>query len=189
MSAPPLNGGIQSDMVTSDVAGFRRLRVDVAQTGFFAGREFRSFLELNISSGATQVIKFSSTVDFILAAQSIVIGDGHIRFTAQTDGTPGGTFGTPMPVIGKNRMLGTKNRQQPYYTSNVTLSTGGTYTGGTPLEVVRVKASGATAQQSTVGGEVGTERGLPAGDYYLKLENIGNGSVTGVYTLSWEERP
>ena len=38
MSAPPLNGGIANDMVTSGLAGFRRLRVDVGQTGLFEGR-------------------------------------------------------------------------------------------------------------------------------------------------------
>lgn len=36
---------------------FDRTKVDAAQTSFFDGREFRSFLELTLAAGASQVIK------------------------------------------------------------------------------------------------------------------------------------
>ena len=71
----------------------------------------------------------------------------------------------------------------------ISIESGGTVTGGTVVEVVRVVAANSTAQQSTVGGSVADERGLPAGTYHLKLENISNGAAKGVYSLFWEERP
>ena len=57
---PPLK------MLTDDNGEYARLRVDVGQTGFFAGREARTFYQFEIASGATQVIKVVSATDTIL---------------------------------------------------------------------------------------------------------------------------
>lgn len=175
-----------SDLLTAEREGFRRVRVDVAQTGFFEGREFRSFYEFNIPQGQSATVRFSSPVDFILFQQSLSVDAGGIRMTARAGATPGGTFNNALPVVGKNRMA---SRPQPYYEPQSTVTTGGTTTGGTVVEVVRLVAAGATAQEATVGGQFADERGLPAGDYYITLENISNGAATGVYSLFWEERP
>lgn len=173
------------DLFTSDNTGTRRMRVDIAQTGFFEGREFRSFYEFSIPSGQSVVLKFTSPVDFILFQQNLDVDASSVKFTAEIGGTEGGSFATPLPVIGKNRMA---SRPAPHYAPKVAITTGGTYTGGTVVEVVRVVSSGATAQQATVGAQISDERGLPAGSYYLRLTNIGNGTATGVYSLIWEER-
>lgn len=177
---------LPTGMYTSDKEGFRRLRVDVAQTGFFEGREFRSFYEFSVSSGSSFVIKFTSAVDFILFEQSLSVDSGGIRFSAITGATETSSFNTSVPVIGKNRM---SSRPTPYYTSQASISTGGTISGGTVVEVVRVITANSTAQESSVGGVISTERGLPAGTYYLKFENTENSTTTGVYALFWEERP
>ena len=178
-------------LVTGGADGFRRLRVDPAQTGFFEGREFRTFYEFNIPSGQSVIIKFSSTVDFILFKQSLEVDAGAIRLSAITGATESTAFATPLPVIGKNRM--STRRKYPtgsgFYETQVTLNSGGTITGGTVVEVARVVSSNATAQQQTVGGQQSDERGLPAGTYHLKLENLSNNAATGVYSLFWEERP
>lgn len=173
------------DVWTSSKEKFRRLRVDQGQTGFFEGREFRSFIELNIAAGTNIVLKFVSPIDFILFEQRLVVDAGSCKFSAITGGTEGGTYNTSLPIIGKNRMA---SRPSPYYNPQITISTGGTITGGTIVEVVRVVAANATAQQQSVGGINDSERGLPAGTYYLKFENFGSGPVTGVYSLIWEER-
>lgn len=162
----------------------RRIRVDNGQTGFFAGREFRSFYEFSIATGASVVIKFTSPVDFILFEQSLTVDAGGIKYTAELPGTEGGSF-TTMPVIGKNRMA---QRPTPYYAAQATIGVGGTLTGGTVVDTARVVTAGATAQQVTVGGS-SDERGLPAGSYYVRLANLSNGTSTGVYSLFWEERP
>jgi hypothetical protein len=177
---------LSPDLYTSDREGFRRLRVDTGQTGFFEGREFRTFYELSIPTSASIYIRFTSPIDFIIFEQSLTLDAGAIRFTALTGATPGGTYSTALPVVGKNRMV---SRKSPYYAPQCTVATGGTATGGTVVELFRVVAANATAQQQTVLGGASTERGLPAGTYYLKLENIGNSAATGVYTLIWEERP
>lgn len=178
-----------NDLLTSSKEGFRRLRVDPAQTGFFEGREFRTFYEFAIPSGQSVTLKFSSPVDFILFQQRLTVDAGGIRLTAITGATEATAFATPLPVIGKNRMAARRQHPGGYYAAQATVSNGGTITGGAIVESVRVVTSGATAQQATVGGQTSDERGLPAGSYYLKLENLSNGTATGVYSLFWEERP
>lgn len=176
---------LSPDLYTSDIEGYRRLRVDTGQAGFFEGREFRTFLEVNIPAAGSVYVRFTSPKDFIIFEQSLTLDAGSVRFTALAGATSTGTYATPLPVIGKNRM---DERLFPYYVPTVTLATGGAATGGTIVELFRVVSSNATAQQRTVLGAESTERGLPAGTYHLRMENIGTGAATGVYSLIWEER-
>lgn len=157
--------------------------VDISEIGFWQGRQFRSFLELNISAGQSVVVRFTAASDFILKKQDIAVDAGSLKLTALRGGTSGGSW-SAMPVISKNIMSVT----QPVTPKN-SIETGGTVTGGTAVEIVRIVASNATAQASTVGGSGSDQRGLAAGVYHIKLENIGNGAVTGVYTIIFEERP
>lgn len=159
-----------------------RLRVDAAQTSFFEGREFRSYIELNIPAGSTTVVRFTAPQDFILHNQTLMLDDGFVRMSAATGGAEGGSW-SALPVIGKNRMA---SRPTPLYAAVCSLSTGGTHTGGTEVEVIRLKTSGATGQAQSVGA-VSAERGLPAGVYYIRFQNLGSGATTGVYSLFWEE--
>lgn len=183
MSRDFLSSWFNELLLTSENAGTGRLRVDVGQTGFFERREFRISQELNIASGGSLTFKFSSPVNFILLEQTIACDSNLLKFEAVVGGTPSGTFNTPIAIWGKNRMT-----FQPEYTPQVTISTGGAVTGGQIAEVIRLKASNATAQQTTASGGIGTERGLPAGDYYLRL-SAPTGDVTGTISLVWEERP
>jgi hypothetical protein len=161
-----------------------RVKVDPAQTGFFEGREFRSFLEFSLAAGASIVGRFTSPINFILFSQHLELDAGGVKLEVYVGATPGGTFSTALPIIGKNRMS-----DAPVYTPVVTLATGGTVTGGTLVDVVRLVAPGTGSNQSTVQGGQSDERGLPAGTYYLKLTSIVAGNTTGVYRLWWEERP
>jgi hypothetical protein len=178
------------DLLTSKREGFRRVRVDVGQTGFWEGREFRSFIELSIAQGASQWIKVYAPVPFILFNQNLQIDSGSVRFSAFAGATGTGTYNTAMPVIGKNRMPTRRayDTISGFYEPKLTVSTGGAATGGTLVEVFRLVAANSTAQQTTVGGAMSDERGLPAGDYYLKIENISNSTTAGVYSIFWEER-
>lgn len=180
--------GIPSDLLTSERLSTRRLRVDVAETGFFEGREFRISEELAVPAGETLVYRFTSPVDFILQRQTLSLDDSAIRFRAyrSAQGTAGGAF-EPVPMHGVNIMSDT-----PAYARQAVVSAGGTFTpsvGEEAVETIRLRAANATAQRSTVSGAAGDQRGLPAGTYYLLLENIGNGVATGVFDLKWEERP
>lgn len=162
-----------------------RLVSEVESNAFAEGREFRTFYEFILLSGASVVIKFSSPIDFVLRSQTLALDSGKIRLDAIINGTEGGTFNTLLPVIGKNRM---STRPSPFYTPQVVLSTGGTYTGGDIVESVSVHSGGNTNTASTVGAGITDSRGLPAGTYYLKLTSSDN-TTRGFYNLWWEERP
>jgi len=169
-------------LMTDSPDGFPRLRVDNAQTGFFAGREFRAFHRFSIAAGATQVYRFTATDDFILFDNSITLEDGHVWFELVSGGTAGGTF-TSLPSYRRNGMSGV-----PAPASNVTVATGGTYTGGTVVDTFPVRTSGAFAQGQSVGGAIGDERGLAAGTYYVRIAAAGMGTSTGVISWRWENR-
>lgn len=190
LAHPPL------DLLTDGGDGaHRRLRVDVGQTGFWAGHEFRISHEFTLT--ATPIwFKVSSPVDFILQAQNIACDQGGVRMTAfrSTQGTPSGVFNGNIAIWKNNGVAGT-----PEYLNQLTINSGGLFVpngGQTPTETIRVMsnpgAPGITGGvQNTVSGSAHGERGLPAGDYYLKFERITGVTVDalGVYTLIWEERP
>lgn len=166
-----------------------RQRVDDDEIGFWSGWQFRAYSEINKDAVTVQAFMFSSPIDFILLAQRIELDSGGVRLSAWINGTPGGSW-TSVPVIGKNRMA---NRQKPYYQSQVTLSTGGTFdkTGATEVDLIRIKSATATAQSTNVGAGMDDARGLPAGTYIILLEQIegSNDAVLGKFELIWEERP
>lgn len=164
----------------------RRLRVDVGQTGFFSGKEARTFREFSIGTGTSLVLKFVVPINVILQQQGIELDSGSVRITNTVGGTPGGTFSETLPVILKNNM---SDRPTPFYAAQVVVTAGGTITGATVLDVHRVVAATATAQQSTVGNVVGDERGIAANTYHVIYENFGTGSATGTLFFIWEERP
>lgn len=162
-----------------------RLRVDVAQTGFFAGREFRTFLRLNIANGATQVIKAVVPLNIILFELKTVINSGDLDISTRVGGTEGGSFSTTLPNFRTNNM---SSIPQPPYASQVVVTTGGTHTGGTEISVLLVKANDITNQANTIGGE-SLERGIATGTYYFLCTNLGTDPVVGLFEARWEERP
>lgn len=164
----------------------RRLRVDVGQTGFFAGREFRTFKELNIAIGGTYVIRAVVPIDVILFSINLSLDSGHARMSTLVGGTAGGTFSETLPIFGRNNM---SERPTPFYTPVAVLTAGGTHTGGTTLDILRVKVSNDTAKGTSVGGGLSDERGIAANTYYFKIENLDLGNaVAGVLSAWWEER-
>ncbi len=174
-------------LLTGSDSTHRRLRVDVAQTGFFTGREFRSFFErVDLAQGQSATIKFVSPVNFILFEQVLVVEDGSIRFTPTTGASESTAFETVVPIFGKNRM---SDRPTPHYEPVVTLTTGGTITGGVVVDITRLRTANSTSTRETITGNIADERGLPAGTYYLQFTNNGSGNATFTYSLFWEERP
>lgn len=170
----------------------QRLRVDPGQTGFFAGRMFRSFVNLVIPvAGPAVSFKFVSPVDFILWSQVLTLTQGAIQLDVYAGATEATAFSTSLPIIGVNRM---SERPQPYYTPLVTISSGGTFTGGTLVDTMLVNSGsnlGNSASQNT-GGET-TERGLPAGTYFGTFSTLAGGiapvdAAHLLYSLTWEER-
>lgn len=168
----------------------QRLRVDPGQTGFFAGRFFRSYVEAVIPvAGPPVSFRFTSPLDFILWVQELTLTQGALRLEIFTGATPAGTW-TQLPVIGVNRMA---QRPQPYYTAQCTVETGGSFTGGTSVDLVLVRTSSANNSAQNVGDNT-TERGLPAGVYFGRFSTLTGGLTVNdaaqmVYSIVWEERP
>lgn len=180
--------GFQKDLLTgigSDILGAKRLRVDQGQTSFWEGKQYRSFQELNITAGASHTIRIVTGVNTILKALSLNILTGDARMEIIGGGTAGGTFGTTLPVIRKNSMSFT-----PVVASQNVLTSGGTVTGGTLLDVVHVVAaeSQGNRKEASVGANQDDERGVAPGTFFYRINAIGSINVTGVINLFWEER-
>jgi hypothetical protein len=180
--------GFQKDLLTgtgSDILGAKRLRVDQGQTSFWEGKQYRSFQELDIVAGASHTIRIVTGVNTILKALSLNILTGDARMEIIGGGTAGGTFGTTLPVIRKNSMSVTPN-----VTSQNVLTSGGTVTGGTLLDVVHVVAAEAQGnrKEASVGANQDDERGVAPGTFFYRINALGAINVTGVINLFWEER-
>ncbi len=158
----------------------RRLRVDEGQTGFFAGREFRTFYEFT----ANTVFKIVVPINTILWFLGINVLEGECRLETVAGGTEGGTFSTVLPIFGRNNM---SERPTPFYTPQVAISAGGTHTGGTVLDVLLNKTADNANFAQSVGAGGGDERGVAAGTYYFRLTVTG--TTRGNMKVWWEERP
>jgi hypothetical protein len=170
-----------------------RLRVDQGQTGFFERKMWRLSHEFTGLDATPLVLKVVIPVNFIIHHQGLTVDEGGIGFRAyrSSQGTEGGTFPDVVPMYSVNFM----DEMDPY-TFQGTVHTGGTFTPSAPpagvsVETIRVRTSGATAQQTTVGASAFGERGLLFDTYFLVLAKLAgvSGTSAGVYTLIVEERP
>lgn len=178
-----ITADLPKDLYTSNLENYRRIRVDSGQTSFFQGKQFRSYYDFSLAAAEVRYFRFTSLTDFVLFDQTLSVSGGSVRLSVWTGSIASGTW-TTIPVIGKNRM---SSIPQPTYVSGVTFETGGTFTGGTEVEAIRLVSATATAQQSTVGASAGDERGLPASTFYIKIEAT-NSTPVVLYSLFWEER-
>lgn len=170
-------------LLTDGDGPYARLRVDVAQTGFFAGREFRTFRRLSIPAAGSLVVRAVVPVDVILFSLALEMTDGWVDIETVVGGTPSGVWAETLPIFRRNNMA-----VAPVVVPQVVLTAGGTHTGGTILDAMAARSSGATAQASSVGNGITDERGIAPGTYYFRLTNPGSGTATGVWRAWWEER-
>lgn len=171
-------------LMTDDNGLYSRIRVDVGQTGFFAGRETRTFYEFSIASGATQVIKVVSPTNTIVQNLSIELELAALRLELRVGGTEGGTFDAALPIFKTNTMSTASS-----YTPQVTMNLGGTHTGGTLVDVLTA-ISGANPNKSVASSaSENLPQGFAAGTFYIKLINTDGATATGIFRARWEERP
>jgi hypothetical protein len=171
-------------LMTDGDGPYARMRVDVGQTGFFAGREFRCLHEFSILSGANQVIKVVAPINTIVQMFQAEIELAELRVELRVGGTEAGTFNTAVPIFKVNTMTTASN-----YVGQVTMNTGGTHTGGTLVDLILLK-SGTNqnkATQSTASDEL--PNAFAAGTFYIKLINTDGATATGIFRARWEERP
>lgn len=167
-----------------------RLRVDTGQTGFFAGRMFRSFIKAVVPvAGPALSFRIISPVDFILWSNELTLTQGAVDMDLYVGATPSGTW-TTAPIIGVNRML---SRPQPYYTPTVAVEYGGAFTGGTLVDPVPVRTAAGNQNADNI-SSASLERGLPPGTYYGRISTMSGGLQVNddahlTYKPLWEERP
>jgi len=171
-------------LMTDDNGSYARLRVDVGQTGFFAGREFRVLRELSIASGATQVLKIVSPIDSILYAFGVELTLSQLRVELVAGGTESGTFNSAITPFKTNQMTTASD-----YVHQVTFATGGSHTGGTVIDAFDI-VSGSNINKAIVQQvDESQPLGFNAGTYYIRMHNTDGATANGFLKLRYEERP
>ena len=165
-------------LMTDGDGDYSRLRVDVGQTNFWSGKQFRTFQKVTIPSPGAVTIRATVGVNIILYETSFLTENSSIEVELKVGGTSDGPW-TAMPVIRKNTMT-----TAPVITSQVAMDYDGGHTGGTMIDLLRVTAGN---KQSSVGG-TDSERGVAPGTYYYVITNTGNQTATVVFSGWWEER-
>ena len=170
-------------LMTDGDGDYARMRVDVGQTGFFAGREARTFYEFSIPSGTEQVIKVVSQSDTIVQVFAVELELAEIRVELVVGGTEGGTFNTPLPIFKTNTMSTAST-----YTPQVTMNLGGTHTGGTVVDLLTA-VSGPNPNKSVASSaSENLPQGFSAGTFYIRLINTDGATASGIFRARWEER-
>ena len=171
-------------LMTDGNGQYARLRVDVGQTGFFAGREFRILKELSIASGATQVLKIVSPIDSILYAFGVELTLSQLRVELVAGGTESGTFNSAITPFKTNQMTTASN-----YANQVTFATDGSHTGGTVIDAFDI-VSGSNVNKAIVQQvDESQPLGFSAGTYYIRMHNTDGATANGFLKLRYEERP
>ena len=165
-------------LMTDGNGEYARLRVDVGETQFWAGKQFRTFQKLSIVSGASVAIRATVGVNIVLYETSFHTEDSSIEVQLKAGGTAAGPW-TSMPVIRKNTMT-----NAPVITSQVTMDYDGGHTGGTLIDLIHVTANNKGSNFAS--GD--SQRGVGPGTYYYVITNTGNQTAIVVFSGYWEER-
>ena len=152
-------------------------------TSFLEGRDFRAYKELDIANGQSQVLEIVVPSDIYLERISMNIDSGHARYSSLAGGTSTGAS-TLLPTVFNKNM----RSDAGVYTRQLIPSVVDGVTGGTELDVARLK-TGTSTQAVSVIESAQSKRGIGAGTYHLVVANIGSGSVTGVLYAHWAEWP
>lgn len=174
-------------LTSARLSGHQRVKVDADQTHFWEGRGYRTFKELSIGAGATYTIRVVVPANVVLHYLDLSLDEGAVKLSTLAGGTAAGTWAETLPVFKTNNMAVGPDRLADRANTTV-VTAGGTVTGSTVLDVVRVKTAGATGQAITVGNSASDSRGIAPGTYYFQFLALGSGAVTGTFKVAWEER-
>lgn len=164
-----------------------RVKVDSELGSFYSGTQFRTFKEITLAAGASLNVKMVRPLDIIIRGFSMHVNVGEIRCEIYRGATPGGTWNGTLPIIGKCEF---SDNPLPLYASQCSLMSGGTFSGGALYDLMHVKTAGANGQAATIGDEMDSQLGAPAGSTGIySFSNPGNSSATAIFTMWWEELP
>ena len=169
----------------TDIDGdYSRLRVDVGQTGFFAGREFRTFYEYSIPSGTSRVIRVIAPINTIVQMLHFELDLAELRVELRTGGTASGTWSTSLPILPANTMTSASG-----YSPQVTMATGGTHTGGTVIDLYKLYSGANKNKAVSEHIDDSLPQGFAPSTFYISMQNTDGATATGLFRTRWEERP
>ena len=165
-------------LMTDNDGPYARVRVDVSQTGFWAGRMYRTFQKLAIPALGVVAIRATVPLNIVLHDTSWSVEGATVEVQLRVGGSAAGPW-TAMPVFRVSTMSTT-----PVITNQVTLDYDGAHTGGTVIDLLRIPAGNKSSNIAAATAE----RGVGAGTYYYVLTNVGNQEAVVVFSGLWEER-
>lgn len=155
--------------------------LDRSLKGFNEGRTFRTFKELSLAAGAVYTIQIVVPVPTLLQAATLGIESSTVKLETLAGATAAGTYAETLPGIKLNLTVPTA------YTKQVVMTAGGTATGGTVIDVVRLKADTNVGRATSIINSDNEIRGIAVGTYFWRITNSGTDPLTGVFKAVWEE--
>lgn len=155
----------------------------ISESAFYRGREFKTFYEFSIPTGQSLAIRTVLGADTIFQEFFLEIESAKLKFEWFIGGTAAGTWNNTLPVIRTN----TTSNADTSYNSQLVLTTGGTFTGGTRIDVFALDSG----DKVKSGGAAGAEAhlvGLPPSTNFIKLTNTDGTACVGIFKALWDER-
>jgi len=159
-----------------------RIFVDAGGVNPVENRQYFMFHEFSIAAGAKEVVKVVITGDTVMNAFSVKVMSGTARVEIVAGGTEGGSFSTTIPRFPVNGMSTAAARA-----STTAMTSGGTLTGGTVMDLFLVNTGDNVNQSSGVTSGEDFAIGFPAGTYYIRVTNTDNSSAAGLVKALWTE--
>lgn len=145
-------------------------------------RQYFMFHEFLVPSAGTEVVKVVIAGDTVMNAFSIKVMSGKARVEIVSGGTEGGTFNQTIPLFPVNGMSTAVPRA-----STTVMTSGGTVTGGTTMDLFLVNTGDNVNQSSGVTSGEDFAIGFPAGTYYIRVTNTDNTASAGLVKALWTE--
>lgn len=161
---------------------YGRIFVDAGGVSPSENRKYFMFHEFSLASGATEIVKVVIAGDTVMNAFSIKVMSGKARVEIVAGGTEGGTFNQIIPRFPVNGMSTATPR-----VSTTTMTSGGTLTGGTTMDLFLVNTGDNVNQSSGVSVGEDFALGFPAGTYYIRVTNTDNSTTAGLIKALWTE--
>ncbi len=159
-----------------------RIFVETGSIDPSENRQYFMFHEFSMNAGATEVVKVVITGDTVMNAFSIKVMSGKARVEIVAGGTEGGSFNQAIPIFPVNGMSTAVPRN-----TTTTMTSGGTLTGGTTMDLFLVNTGDNVNQSSGVTSGEDFAIGFPAGTYYIRVTNTDNSAAAGLVKALWTE--
>lgn len=159
-----------------------RMFVDTGGVNPTENRQYFMFHEFTLQASGTEVVKVVIAGDTVMDAFSIKLMSGKGRVEIVAGGTAGGTFNQNIAIFPVNGMSTATPRA-----TTTTMTSGGTLTGGTTMDLFLVNTGDNVNQSSGVSVGEDFAIGFPAGTYYIRITNTDNSATTGLIKALWTE--